>query len=92
MVLPPPASGMINDDTIMWRRHPDYPVCTALLLRVILSIILAKHSSPQELPSRETDHAFGINTHIQRNIFYDTNAIPEGLEVSPYLFVNTTKK
>ena len=43
----------------------------------------------QELPTRDSDFAFGID---QRNLFYDNNRIPDGTLVSPYLFVNTTKK
>lgn len=75
--------------TIMWRRFPDSPGCTVLLIRVLLWIFIAKYSNNQELPTRDTDYGFRIN---QRNLFYDTNRIPDGVEVSPYLFLNTTKK
>lgn len=73
----------------MLRRFPESPGCTVLLLRVFLWIFLAKYSNNQELPTRDTDYGFGIN---QRNLFYDNNRIPDGIEVSPYLFVNSSKK
>lgn len=73
----------------MLRRFPDSPGCTVLLIRVILWIFLAKYSNNQELPTRDTDYAFGIN---QKNLFYDNNRIPDGIEVSPYLFANATRK
>jgi len=50
---------------------------------------LVKCSVNQEFPATDTDYAFGIN---KKNLFYDTNAIPDGIEVSPYLFQNKTKK
>lgn len=46
-------------------------------------------SQPQEFPATDTDYGFGIN---EKNLFYDTNAIPDGTEVSPYLFQNKTQK
>ncbi|KAH3869359.1 protein NDNF-like [Dreissena polymorpha] len=74
----------------MWRRYPDATGATVLLIRVLLWVFLARLCLPQEVPTRTADDdAFGIDP---RHLFYDTNAIPDGIEVNPYLFFNATKK
>lgn len=73
----------------MWRRFPDTNSYTVLLTRVLFWMSLAKCTFPQEFPSTDPDYVFALN---EKNLFYDTNAIPDGIEVSPYLFENKTKK
>jgi len=73
----------------MWRRYPVTNSYIVLLARALLWMCLVKCSVNQEFPATDTDYAFGIN---KKNLFYDTNAIPDGIEVSPYLFQNKTKK
>lgn len=74
----------------MWRRFRDCTGYTVLLIRVlILWIFIVKYTNNQEIPTRDIDYEFGIN---QRNLFYDNHRIPDGIDVSPYLFVNATKK
>ena len=71
----------------MWRSLEIFGY-TVFLAKILVWIVLPELLESQSLPVRNTDY-FGID---QRSIFYDNNRIPDGLEVSPYLFVNVTKK
>lgn len=71
----------------MWRSLEIFGY-TVFLAKILIWIVLPELLESQSLPVRNTDY-FGID---QRSIFYDNNRIPDGLEVSPYLFVNVTKK
>ena len=62
---------------------------TVLIAKILIWILLIKKLDSQSLPTRNTDYGFGID---RRSLFYDNNRIPDGLDVSPYLFVNITKK
>ena len=62
---------------------------TVILAKLMIWTVLPELLESQSLPSRKTDYSFGID---QTSLFYDNHRIPDGLEVSPYHFVNITKK
>ncbi|KAL4240570.1 hypothetical protein ACF0H5_001362 [Mactra antiquata] len=74
----------------MWRLFRDCSGNTFFLLRVLLLCsVLVNYTNNQNIPTRDTDYEFSIN---QRNLFYDNHRIPDGIDVTPYLFVNATTK
>ena len=72
----------------MWRSLEVFGY-TVFFAKILIWIVLPETLDSQSLPTRNTDYSFGID---QRSLFYDNHRIPDGLDVSPYLFVNITKK